>query len=204
MSRVASLDKRSSADERSPIKAEKDVVRRLALLARSRVPAGDRAGAAVAVAAGVLGLREVAGAKTVLAFASFGPEIPTDPLLARLLDEGRAVLLPYVEGDRLIAAAISSLDDLIPGYRGIREPALRERASTADVVIVPGVAFDERGGRLGYGGGFYDRFLETIDPSVPIVGICFDAQIVTSVPREGHDRDVTVVVTERRVLRPGG
>lgn len=98
-------------------------------------------------------------------------------------------------------AEITSIDDLVPGYRGIREPARKEPASEVDAAIVPGVAFDERGGRLGYGGGFFDRFLESLDPGVPVVGVCFDAQIVEEVPREPHDRAVDLVVTERRVIR---
>jgi 5-formyltetrahydrofolate cyclo-ligase len=74
-------------------------------------------------------------------------------------------------------------------------------ASRAGVAIVPGVAFDERGGRLGYGGGFYDRYLEAIAGGVPVIGYCFDVQIVDDVPRAAHDRTVNVIVTERRVVR---
>lgn len=140
--------------------------------------------------------------ETVLAFASFGAEIPTDPLLEALLGTGHRVLLPYVEaGGVMRAAALTSLRDLVPGYRGIREPAVREPVEAVDAALVPGVAFDETGGRLGHGGGFFDRYLETIAPVVPIVGLCFDVQIVNEVPREPHDRSVDVIVTERRVIR---
>jgi 5-formyltetrahydrofolate cyclo-ligase len=184
------------------VRAEKNSVRRLALLARSKVPAAEREAAAAAVAGTVAALPEVSGARAVMAFASFGGEIGTDPLLERLLADGHQVLLPYVDGERLAAAEITSLADLVPGFRGIREPARREPVSGAGAAVVPGVAFDESGGRLGYGGGFYDRFLATIDRSVPIVGICLDAQIVKAVPREVHDRTVDVIVTERRVIRP--
>jgi len=181
------------------MQSQKDTVRRLALLARSRV--GDTGRAAEDAAVLALELPEVSGASAVLAFASFGAEIGTDPLLAGLFSMGKEVLLPYVDGDVLGVAAISSLDDLAPGYRGIREPARREPASEVEVAIVPGVAFDERGGRLGHGGGFYDRFLAVLDPAVPVIGFCFDAQVVEAVPREPHDRPVNIVVTERRVIR---
>lgn len=181
---------------------QKDTIRRLALLARSRVPAGERPEAGRLVAERVLALPEIAGAGSVLAFASFGAEIPTDDLLRGLLLAGKRVLLPYVEeAGTLRAAEITSIDDLAPGYRGIREPARREPVSEVDAAVVPGVAFDEHGGRLGYGGGFFDRYLETLAPSVPVVGICFDAQIVKQVPREDHDRPVHVIVTERRIIR---
>jgi 5-formyltetrahydrofolate cyclo-ligase len=185
------------------VTARKDAVRRMALLARSRVLDEHRAPASVAAARNVLGLPEVAAAASVLAFASFGAEMGTDPLLQSLLDAGKTVLLPYVEADATMRAApISSLADLAPGYRGIREPpAARAPASFAQVAVVPGVAFDARGGRLGYGGGFYDRYLGAIAPGATVVGLCFDAQIVDEVPVEPHDRLVDVVVTEARVLR---
>jgi len=151
----------------------------------------------------VAGLAEIERAAVVLAFASFGREIPTDPLLDRLLTAGKAVVLPYVDAadGAMRAAAIRSLDDLVPGYRGIREPAERVPAAVAEAAVVPGVAFDSRGGRLGYGGGFYDRYLEDIASGVPVIGLCYDVQVVEEVPVEDHDRLVDIVVTERRVIR---
>jgi 5-formyltetrahydrofolate cyclo-ligase len=186
------------------VASRKDTVRRLALLARSRVPAEARASAATVVAHHLLALPEIAAAARVLAFASFGQEIATDDLLEALLEAGKRVFLPYVETEgEMRAAEITSLGDLAPGYRGIREPVRREPVTGLDAAIVPGVAFDARGRRLGYGGGFFDRFLETLPPGVPVIGICFEAQIVEEVPSEEHDVPVSAVVTESRVIRPG-
>ena len=181
----------------------KDTVRRLALLARSRVPPEAIDDAARDAATLVAGLPEIERARVVLAFASFGREIPTDPLLERLLSAGKSVVLPYVDAadGAMRAAAIRSLDDLVPGYRGIREPSERLPAAAVEAAVVPGVAFDARGGRLGYGGGFYDRYLEDIAGGVPIIGVCFDVQVVDEVPVEAHDRRVDIVATERRVIR---
>lgn len=145
-------------------------------------------------------LPEIANAKTVMGFASFGTEIPTDPLIEALLASGRGVLMPFVDGDRMRAARIERVADLAPGYRGIREPSPVPVEAEADAILVPGVAFDAAGRRLGYGGGFYDAFLAAARGTR--IGLCFDVQIVEQVPVTGQDRPVAVIVTEKRILRP--
>lgn len=139
----------------------------------------------------------------VMAFASFGTEIPTQSLVEAMLASSHRVLMPYVDGARMRAALIGAPDDLAPGYRGIAEPvapvAIDPRPDT--VILVPGVAFDRAGRRLGYGGGFYDSFLAA-NPGIRI-GLCFEVQIVDEVPSEPHDLPVSAVVTEARIIRPG-
>ena len=93
--------------------------------------------------------------------------------------------------------------DLVPGRYDIPEP--REGLAPVDpavidVVIVPGSAFDRAGGRIGYGGGFYDGFLRRLRPAAPRIGIGFEAQLVERVPREAHDLCVDLVVTEARTI----
>jgi 5,10-methenyltetrahydrofolate synthetase len=109
------------------------------------------------------------------------------------------VALPRVEGDRLVFHAVSVADRLARGRFGMREPdpneALQIFPAEGDTILVPGVAFDRRGGRLGRGGGFYDRFLAQW-PDVRRVGIAFSEQLVAAVPREIHDVPVDAVVTE--------
>jgi 5-formyltetrahydrofolate cyclo-ligase len=85
--------------------------------------------------------------------------------------------------------------DTVPGAFGIREPVGDVAGVTPDLVLVPGLAFTRDGARLGMGGGFYDRWAEA-NPGVRRVGVCFSAQVVGEVPREGHDVGVSVVVTE--------
>jgi 5-formyltetrahydrofolate cyclo-ligase len=139
----------------------------------------------------------------VLAFVSISSEVPTSMLLGATLEAGKTLLLPYVAEDgALRAAAVSSLAELQPGYRGIPEPRARLPVdpASAGVIVAPGVAFDARGGRLGYGGGFYDAFLRAA-AGVPRVGICFEVQLVDEVPMAEHDERVDVVVTEERVVR---
>jgi 5-formyltetrahydrofolate cyclo-ligase len=192
----------TTKDELSTRKAS---VRRLVLSRRSRLDRPEREAAGRAVAAALSALPEVAGASSVLGFASFGTELPTDPSMEALLAGGKRLLLPYVDGRRLCAAEVGSIDDLAPGYRGIREPVARTPVdlAAANAVLVPGVAYDEHGRRLGYGGGFYDGLLSEIARSVPRIGLCFDLQIVDEVPAGEADESVDLVITERRIVRCG-
>jgi len=178
----------------------KATVRRFVLARRGRLSAQEREAAATSVAARVARLPDVAAAGTILGFASFGTELSTDPVMRWVFSSGKRLLVPYVEGAALRAAVIGSEEQLAPGYRGIREPVRRVPvdAEEADVVLVPGVAFDPAGRRLGYGGGFYDAFLAGIPGGVSRVGLCFDLQVVDEVPAGPNDEGVGLVVTELR------
>jgi 5-formyltetrahydrofolate cyclo-ligase len=187
-------------DELSTRKAS---LRRLVLSRRARVAPDERAAAAGRVAEAVASSAEFAGAEAVLGYASFGNELPTDPTMEAVLSAGKRLLLPYVDGQRLCAAEVASIADLAPGYRGIREPVARKPVdlTVAEIVLVPGVAFDERGGRLGYGGGFYDGLLSEIPREIPRVGLCFEQQVVEDVPVGDADEPVDIVITEARLIR---
>ena len=187
-------------DELSTRKAS---LRRLVLSRRARVAPNERAAAAARVAEAVASSAEFAGAEAVLGYASFGNELPTDPTMEAVLSAGKRLLLPYVDGQRLCAAEVASIADLAPGYRGIREPVARKPVdlTVAGIVLVPGVAFDERGGRLGYGGGFYDGLLSEIPREIPRVGLCFEQQVVEDVPVGDADEPVDIVITEARLIR---
>jgi len=127
--------------------------------------------------------------------------------LARdVIASGRRLVLPRVDRDarELALHAIADLDaDVAPGYVGIPEP----RAACAsvapaevDFVLVPGVAFDAQGRRLGYGGGFYDRLLPRLRPDAVLVAGAFDEQVVGAVPAASHDARVPLIVTPTRVI----
>lgn len=109
------------------------------------------------------------------------------------------IALPRVEGEHLIFHAVPALERLTTGRFGIREPdpdaAVQVLPDEGDTILVPGLAFDRRGGRLGRGGGFYDRFLERW-PNAFRVGVAFSSQLIESVPCEAHDVRVDAVVTE--------
>ncbi len=183
--------------------ARKATLRRLVLARRARLSGEERAVRARSLVPRVLEVDEIRDATSVLAFASISTEVPTEDLLRAVIAAGKRLLLPYVGDDgEMLAAAVASLEELEPGFRGIPEPRSRVPVAVteADAVILPGVAFDERGGRLGYGGGFYDRFLQAGE-GIARIGICFEVQLVDDVPMLEHDQRVDIVVTEDRTIR---
>jgi 5-formyltetrahydrofolate cyclo-ligase len=192
-----------------PIRAtarQKADLRTRVLARRARLPERERAAKSAAIRAHLQALPEVMRARTVIGYAAFGAEVDVDPLLDDLALLGRGVFLPFVEGPDLGIARVADLaTDLAPGYRGVREPkAIGRRPANpqrCEVAIVPGVAFDRHGGRLGYGGGHFDRLLARLRPSTPVVAVAFGVQLVEAVPREPHDIPMDVVVTEEEALR---
>ena len=139
----------------------------------------------------------------MLAYVSAGSEVETRKLLQTAFKQGKKLAVPLGDLLRPVEALseLSDLDHLVEGaLKGIFEPAPKHQkkiaASKIDYVLVPGVAFDRRGGRLGMGGGFYDRLLPHI-PGAVFVGLTFSAQVVTGrLPSEAHDMKVHSVVTE--------
>jgi 5-formyltetrahydrofolate cyclo-ligase len=131
-------------------------------------------------------------AGSVMAFVGFNGEPDTDPLFARLAVEGKRLLLPRVEASGIVAADGSS--PLVASKFGVHEPTgPAVDLGEIDLVIVPGLAFTEEGDRLGYGQGYYDRFL----PTVPVssIGVCFTEQLVDEMPLTTHDVRVGTVVS---------
>ena len=141
-----------------------------------------------------------AGAKTVMAFMAMPSEPDLDPVIREILRQGKRLVLPRCEeGFRLSARIVEDPDLLIPGVFGIREPGPElPEADPADIdlILVPGMAFDGRGRRLGRGKGYYDRFLS--DCPGRTMGICWHA--AETVPVEEHDISVDAVVTEDAVI----
>jgi 5-formyltetrahydrofolate cyclo-ligase len=140
-------------------------------------------------------------------FVSFGSEIDTIPMMRRALSEGKRVAAPAADRGRRQLTPREVRDiatDLAPGAYSIREP--KERCQLVerdgiDLVIVPAAVWSEDGHRIGYGGGYYDRFLPQV-PRASRIGLGFEVQVVESVPHGPHDLPVHVLVTEARVRRP--
>jgi len=186
----------------------KSALRREVIARRDALPAGSRAAKSAAIGEAVAALPEFRRAEVVLLFAPFGSEVDTVPLMRQALDAGQRLLLPRVvrEEHRLALHEVREpAEDLRPGVWNIPEPdptRCPERPLAAvGFVLAPGVAFDEQGGRLGYGGGYYDRLLGALAPGVGVVAVCFECQIVPEVPRHAHDLLVPAIVTEARIRR---
>jgi 5-formyltetrahydrofolate cyclo-ligase len=182
----------------------KAALRVAALAARRSLRTGERATASQAVVERLTGLPELRHAQVVLLYAALTEETDIGAVIAPLHERGARTVFPRVHGDRLELVAASDLRTLQLGYRGIQEPVgPAVDPATIDVVLVPGVAFDPHGGRLGQGGGHYDRLLATLPSGTVRIGVCFAAQVVPVVPRDDHDLPVDIVVTDRALYRTG-
>lgn len=150
------------------------------------------------------GLKIYLESRCIFAYYPFRSEIDTKILIKRALDDKKEVVLPRVSGDGLRLFLVSDIhNSLEKGSFGIMEPVPRNNreASLGDVelVIVPGVAFDKGLNRLGYGGGYYDRILQGLDKKTKKIALCFQMQIVESVPVGDHDKKVDMIITEERI-----
>ena len=186
----------------NPVDDTKQALRRRLLAARASTAGAGAASAAVRRRLGAL--PDLVAARTVVGYAAQGTELSIDATLEALLATGVTVCVPWVDGPLLGLGAITGLDELAPGWRGLREPAVPRRPvrpHAVDAVIAPGVGFDLHGNRLGYGGGHFDRLLARLRRGVPVIGVAFDEQVVDRLPVAPHDRPVDLVVTPTRTLR---
>ena len=183
--------------------AAKAALRRRARAARRRLAPSTRRAAEAAIAGHLRSLAVSLGARVVATYAATTTEVDVSPFAAALLAGGGEALWPRVAGHGTLTwHSLAGPGGLRPGFRSILEPPLEAVAcpltEAVDLLLVPGVCFDRRGGRLGQGGGYYDRLLATVTRGHPLaVGIAFAAQVVPRVPTEPHDRPVALVVTER-------
>jgi 5-formyltetrahydrofolate cyclo-ligase len=153
-------------------------------------------------------MEEIRKASTVMVYLSFGSEVLTDDLIRWGWEEGKRIVVPLCrpEGRVLTPCLIDGFAELEEGHYGIREPkADRLRVvppGEIDAVLVPAVAFDRRGYRVGYGGGYYDRFLPTT-PQAAKIGAAFACQIVPEVPTDRYDVQVDRITTEDELIVSG-
>jgi 5-formyltetrahydrofolate cyclo-ligase len=181
---------------------DKGTVRRRLVAARAAMSDSSRNEAGRLIRDHVLEMPEVAAAGTIAAYYSVGTEPDTRSLVFALWKRGSYVVLPVLlpDGD-LDWASYEGPDSLAPGPRGLLQPAEPVRGTgtvaRADVVLVPALAVDRSGQRLGRGGGSYDRALDRVGPQVPTIALLYDSELLPSVPAEEHDRPV------RAVARPG-
>lgn len=172
------------------------------MLARRRaLAAGDRRDRSGAIATRLYELEAWTAATTVHAYiGAVDGEVETRPIVARALAAGKRVVCPRVEwpGRRLRHFAIDRLDGLVESERGLWEPPGDSTTAVdpaeLDLVLVPGLAFDRFGGRVGFGAGFYDRFLAAT--TAWRIALAYSLQIIERVPTEDHDQAVDRIVTE--------
>jgi len=184
------------------LREAKRALRRRMLAARDATSPEFRAEASAAIGTALASRDDFAAAVTVLLTLPFGSEWNSLPLLLVALERGKTVALPRVDTATRaleLCRLTEPSRDVLPGYRGIPEPrphCALIAPEAIDWVLVPGVAFDLAGRRLGYGGGYYDRLLPRLRSGVPGIAGAYEMQRVDRVPAAPHDVLVSALVTE--------
>lgn len=166
----------------------------------------DMRTASAAACARLASLEAFERANIVMLYMPLADEVDLTPLALRAYQLGKTLCVPHVDWKRedMYPVEATSFDDesMEMDERGLRRPRHTRPIpeSVLDLVVVPGLAFDTNGQRLGRGGGFYDRFLSRLRRQTVLVGIAFDQQIIDAVPKQDHDIPMHVVVTDRRVV----
>jgi 5-formyltetrahydrofolate cyclo-ligase len=195
------------ADPVAGLAARKAGLRSRLLAARLELPAQQRANAARAIRDAVLDAPQTQMAGTVAAYVSIGTEPDTRGLLFALWKRGSYVLLPILRPDNdLDWASFEGPESLVPGPHGLLEPGQPPRGpgaiASADLVIVPALAADRQGRRLGRGGGSYDRALARVGAAVPTIALLYDSELLDELPAGPHDQPVRAVARPAEGITP--
>ena len=184
---------------------EKRLIRKEVLFLRDALSTSVRKAKDESIRRQLLALPEFITARTILFYASFRSEVDTVELLQNSILNNKTVVLPRVDvqNSSLALYEIGAMEDLAPGCYGIAEPMANEdrRMPEAgiDLMIIPGVAFDEHCNRLGYGKGFYDRLLSR--KKAPAVALAYEEQIIGSIPADAHDIKMDKIITDKRIIQ---
>jgi 5-formyltetrahydrofolate cyclo-ligase len=146
-------------------------------------------------------------AASVMLYLDIRNEVKTNKLIHSLLKKNKTVLIPVTDASTRTLTVSRLLDpekDLVRGHFGLLEPrsdSLRPvDPALINLILVPGLVFDRYGYRIGFGAGYYDRFLSSIKPTIPLISLLYELQLIDQVPREPHDVPVHILVTEDRVI----
>jgi 5-formyltetrahydrofolate cyclo-ligase len=181
---------------------------------KNRVAQPDKDAVSARICAAFMALPEYAAARTVMWYVDAASEVRTRHTLPEALKGGKRVVVPYciVETNELELFRLEDVSELVEGAYKILEPKAELRGLPAkrvapqelDLVMVPGTAFDLRGGRMGQGKGYYDRLLANARPDAPLVAVAFDCQVFDEIPVAAHDVFMDKVLTEARTITGRG
>ena len=187
---------------------DKIAIRKTIIQKRAKLSDLKKNEKSIAIAKRLFGMDEFKKSKSVFCFLSTSSEVQTDWIIRESLGLGKQVLVPFLASGEanLQVASISSMNiEFVAGINGVREPAPKFREavhfSSIDFVVVPGLAFDIFGNRVGYGGGFYDKFFKKISMDVTRVAIGYGFQLLDKVPYAELDVPVHFLVTEVTTLK---
>ena len=183
------------------MKSDKQFLREHFLAVRSAIDADTRKNASEQALASLLEFDSRCPSKTLFIYMDFRSEFPTGGFIDAWLGSGRTVAVPRVEGNDIVFYFISSSKDLERGSFGILEPVSGCLRADGDdcregIVLVPGLAFSSDGARLGYGAGYYDRYLKC-HKFKNVIGLCFEVQIADGLPLTPYDVPMEMLLTER-------
>ena len=178
------------------------------MIAGRKQAIGDTSEMSRQVMTRLIRLPEMTTCSTVMTYIDFGKEVRTVPLISELFNQNKHIVVPFCEEGEIHLFRLKNLKELAPGYFGILEPKLELRRQSdrqvqmkeLGLILVPGVAFDSHGGRLGRGKGFYDRFLKKTPENILKIGLAFDWQLIDAIPMSETDQYVDIVVTESKLV----
>lgn len=185
---------------------DKKLLRKQYLAKRNELSEEERAAKSKAIWEQLFTLPLWEQADCILLYGNYKSEVITKDYIQRLLQENKKRLyFPLVEGADIAFYQIKDMQNFMEGYQGIPEPnpqsnlPVFEKKSSNCLIIAPGTVFDEDGGRIGYGKGFYDRFFMKY-PDIPVIALAFECQMAPSVPMQMHDRRMNQIITEKRII----
>jgi len=175
----------------------KESLRKEVILKRDNITLEDRTIKSKLIISKLEGLSEFIQAKKVLSYYSYGSEVKIVDAMEKWAKQ-KELYLPKLNKDLSFKAL--PYDELVKNRYGIPEPISGEGTKDLDLIIIPGTAFDKKGGRLGMGKGYYDRFLSK-HKDVLRIGLAFDEQILESVPQKPYDEIVDIIITDKEIIR---
>lgn len=189
------------------IKSAKEQIRKDIAKTLSGLTEKQRTAKAKAIESKLFGFANFLEARIALLYMDGDNEVRTESILKRAYDFNKIVVLPAFDPDRLKVATLKVDQpdkDLVPGPRGVLEPNPARckpvPLQKIDIAIIPGLAFDEKGARIGSGHGYYDRFIPDLPATTRKVALAFEEQILPQVPTESHDKHVDIIITDKRII----
>lgn len=186
---------------------DRQLLRTDILARRDRMAQDERSRKSWEITSNFWQLPEAAHAKCIFVYVNFRSEVETMELIRQCIARGMMVTVPLTDVRNKALLPFQIVDpakDLRPGYCAIPEPDPRRTSAVPpekiEIAVIPGSVFDVHGGRLGYGGGYYDRFLVNDAPQAKRVGLAFEMQVVDKVPVEPHDQPLDILITENRII----
>ena len=183
----------------------KNSIRKQILTLRSQMKPVQQTSKSRAIVQKVLEIPDLQNAEHILCYAGYQSEVLTEELIEALLKQQKCIWLPRVNGEEMDFYQIQSMEDLVCGYKNIPEPSILcqkkfpKEFDTKAVMIMPGCVFAKDGSRIGYGKGYYDRYLEKHNLQIRIA-LCFTLQLVDKIPTDFHDKKASVLVTEDEII----